>query len=302
MQLPVAHRTWEKCNLPDGIAANGRISPETAPLKLPQSHGASERNRAREVKRNVTTNPAIWGETHFDLTPPTTISRISTCSRPKETGRSGSVSSTISCCGWGLRLGSSETGQIGELDETPGLSAGAWQMRPLSRHNVEAKSNRLGDAPSDQPALSVVGTRPPRHRRRPALGAADIRCTGAEAIRPRREPTRRPNPDRRRIARLRAAQRRHLLSRQLHLHDGFARDGGRRRRAACARDRGAQGHRRLGHARGHLDQHQRADDHDRREGRGDDQRRRAAKTGGVARAGWRRRLTKQKELYTCKLS
>jgi hypothetical protein len=29
--------------------------------------------------------------------------------------------------------GSSEGGQIGELEEKPGLSAGGWQMRPLSR-------------------------------------------------------------------------------------------------------------------------------------------------------------------------
>jgi choline dehydrogenase len=28
--------------------------------------------------------------------------------------------------------GSFKGGQIGELEETPGLSAGAWQMRPLS--------------------------------------------------------------------------------------------------------------------------------------------------------------------------
>jgi choline dehydrogenase len=38
--------------------------------------------------------------------------------------------------------GGFKNGQIGELDETPGLTAGAWQMRPLSRDNVEAKSNR----------------------------------------------------------------------------------------------------------------------------------------------------------------
>jgi hypothetical protein len=40
------------------------------------------------------------------------------------------------------------------------------------------------------------------------------------------------------------------------------------------------GRRRLGDAGGHLDQHQRADDHDRQKGRGDDKRRRAAKNGG----------------------
>jgi len=44
-----------------------------------------------------------------------------------------------------------ENGQIGELEETPGLSAGAWQMRPLSRGYVETRSNRPGDAPAINP-------------------------------------------------------------------------------------------------------------------------------------------------------
>jgi choline dehydrogenase len=44
--------------------------------------------------------------------------------------------------------GSFKGGQIGELEDTPGLSAGAWQMRPLSRGYVEAKSNRPGDMPA----------------------------------------------------------------------------------------------------------------------------------------------------------
>src|SRR3989440_3750763 len=47
--------------------------------------------------------------------------------------------------------GSFKNGQIGELEETPGLSAGAWQMRPLSRGYVEAKTNRPGDAPAINP-------------------------------------------------------------------------------------------------------------------------------------------------------
>ena len=36
-------------------------------------------------------------------------------------------------------------------EEAPGLSAGAWQMRPLSRGYVEAESNRPGDAPAIDP-------------------------------------------------------------------------------------------------------------------------------------------------------
>jgi choline dehydrogenase-like flavoprotein len=47
--------------------------------------------------------------------------------------------------------GSFKGGQIGELEETPGLSAGAWQMRPLSRGYVEAESNRPGDMPAINP-------------------------------------------------------------------------------------------------------------------------------------------------------
>src|SRR5205823_2344217 len=49
--------------------------------------------------------------------------------------------------------GSFKNGQIGALEETPGLSAGAWQMRPLSRGYVEAKSNQPGDAP----AINQIG-------------------------------------------------------------------------------------------------------------------------------------------------
>jgi choline dehydrogenase-like flavoprotein len=47
--------------------------------------------------------------------------------------------------------GSFKGGQIGALEETPGLSAGAWQMRPLSRGYVEAKSNHPGDMPAINP-------------------------------------------------------------------------------------------------------------------------------------------------------
>jgi choline dehydrogenase len=47
--------------------------------------------------------------------------------------------------------GSFKNGQIGELEEAPGLSAGAWQMRPFSRGYVEAKSNRPGDMPAINP-------------------------------------------------------------------------------------------------------------------------------------------------------
>ena len=47
--------------------------------------------------------------------------------------------------------GSFKGGQIGELERTPGLSAGAWQMRPLSRGYVEAKSSQPNEMPAINP-------------------------------------------------------------------------------------------------------------------------------------------------------
>jgi choline dehydrogenase len=47
--------------------------------------------------------------------------------------------------------GSFKDGQIGKLDDFPGITAGAWQMRPLSRGYVAAKSNDPGEAPAINP-------------------------------------------------------------------------------------------------------------------------------------------------------
>ena len=47
--------------------------------------------------------------------------------------------------------GSFKDGQVGQLEEEPGLTGGTWQMRPLSRGYVEAKSNRPGDMPAINP-------------------------------------------------------------------------------------------------------------------------------------------------------
>jgi len=47
-----------------------------------------------------------------------------------------------------LPPGSFKDGQIDELEETAGLSAGASQMRPSTRGYVEARSNRPGDMPA----------------------------------------------------------------------------------------------------------------------------------------------------------
>jgi choline dehydrogenase len=46
--------------------------------------------------------------------------------------------------------GSFKGGQVGQLESEPGLTGGMWQMRPLSRGYVRAKSNR----PEDQPAIN----------------------------------------------------------------------------------------------------------------------------------------------------
>jgi choline dehydrogenase-like flavoprotein len=47
--------------------------------------------------------------------------------------------------------GSFKDGQIGALDDFPGITAGAWQMRPVSRGYVEAKSPDPAEAPAINP-------------------------------------------------------------------------------------------------------------------------------------------------------
>jgi choline dehydrogenase len=47
--------------------------------------------------------------------------------------------------------GSFKDGQIGQLEDEPGLTGGPWQMRPLSRGYVLAKSSRPGDMPAINP-------------------------------------------------------------------------------------------------------------------------------------------------------
>ncbi|HZK91990.1 MAG TPA: GMC family oxidoreductase N-terminal domain-containing protein [Stellaceae bacterium] len=47
--------------------------------------------------------------------------------------------------------GSFVNGTVGQLEREPGLTAGMWQMRPLSRGYVLAKTNRPGDAPAINP-------------------------------------------------------------------------------------------------------------------------------------------------------
>src|SRR5206468_11440972 len=50
-----------------------------------------------------------------------------------------------------LASGSFAPGPVRRLDDTPGMTAGTWQMRPLSRGYVEARSNRPGDPPAINP-------------------------------------------------------------------------------------------------------------------------------------------------------
>jgi choline dehydrogenase len=50
-----------------------------------------------------------------------------------------------------LASGSFAPGPIRRLDDKPGMTAGIWQMRPLSRGYVEARSNRPVDPPAINP-------------------------------------------------------------------------------------------------------------------------------------------------------
>jgi choline dehydrogenase len=47
--------------------------------------------------------------------------------------------------------GSFKDGQLGQLDETPGVSGGGWQMRPLSRGTLLARSADPAEAPAIRP-------------------------------------------------------------------------------------------------------------------------------------------------------
>ena len=65
--------------------------------------------------------------------------------------------------------GNFNNGQIGELEETLGLSAGAWQMRPSSRGDIEARHLDRRTSPSTE--LHRVHRKPPTIARR--LAACD---------------------------------------------------------------------------------------------------------------------------------
>jgi choline dehydrogenase len=84
--------------------------------------------------------------------------------------------------------GSFKEGQFGELEETPGVTAGAWQMRPLSTGYVEARSPDPHAAPAINPRYlseetdrrAIVGGL--RYLRRFFVAPALARHVGAEIL------------------------------------------------------------------------------------------------------------------------
>ena len=84
--------------------------------------------------------------------------------------------------------GSFKDGQIGQLEEEPGLTGGSWQMRPLSRGYVEAKSSDPHIAPAINPRYlseeadrrAVIGGL--RFLRRIFAAPALARYVGAEKL------------------------------------------------------------------------------------------------------------------------
>ena len=162
--------------------------------------------------------------------------------------------------------------------DQPGMTGGVWQMRPLSRGYVEASRTDPGDAPAINPRYLIDET-----DRRAVIGGLRFvrRLFDAPALakyvvaKPCRGTACRPTtscwPTRGRPAA--------PCSTPAAPAGWAGRDGGGGRPAARAWAGAAARGRCLGDAGGDLDQHQRADDHDRREGGGDDPRGRAAGDG-----------------------
>ena len=111
-------------------------------------------------------------------------------------------------------------GPIRRLDDRPGMTGGMWQMRPLSRGYVEAKSADPHMAPAINPRYlsedtdrrAAIGGLRMARRLLPRSGAGTLFCW--------RDPARRRDCRRRRIARLRAAVRLDRVPCDLHLQDG----------------------------------------------------------------------------------
>src|SRR4030088_3091873 len=88
--------------------------------------------------------------------------------------------------------GSFKDGQIGALEEEPGLTGGPWQMRPLSRGYVEERSPR----PEDPPLINPRYLTREAERRRVALRAPDLQRAILAAVYRRRKAAGRLGPDR----------------------------------------------------------------------------------------------------------
>ena len=152
------------------------------------------------------------------------------------------------------------------------LVADAALVARLCRGEIARPAGRA----CDQPALSLGGGRPARGDRGFAFSAPHLRGAGFGALCRTGKTARRAGAERRRAARLRAAQRQYGLPRELHLHDGAWCNVRRRQRIAGARARTSARHRRLGDAVRDLDKYQCADHHDRRKRRRHDPTRRAS--------------------------
>ena len=160
--------------------------------------------------------------------------------------------------------GSFKDGQIGALDEFPGITAGAWQMRPQSRGYVEAKSPFPNIAPAINPRYLSEET-----DRRAIVGGLKFirRLFAAPALAKYLGPELLPGAQ---------------VASDDELLDYARQKGSTVYHATCSCKMGSDqmavvddqlrvhglgavaGHRRLGDADRDLDQHQRADDHDRR--------------------------------------
>jgi choline dehydrogenase len=119
-------------------------------------------------------------------------------------------------------------GLIRKLDDKPGITGGPWQMRPLSRGYVLARS----PDPREQPAINPRYLAEETDRRAIVGGLKFLRRLFAAPvlgeIRCRREAAGAQCPNRRRVAGLRAAERLDGLSCELQLPDGQPRDERRR--------------------------------------------------------------------------
>ena len=124
--------------------------------------------------------------------------------------------------------GSYAPGASRVLDTMPGMTCGMWQMRPLSRGYVEARSPRPEEQPNINPRYfsdetdcrAAVGGL--RWIRRLFAAPALAKYVVAETV------PGQGRAERRRTAALREADRRHRVPRDVHLQDGPRHAGGRR--------------------------------------------------------------------------